>query len=415
MNNKVSADFAGIIETTKFTVDHSSATISELFGREAYGEAKALIEDLLKQDPRRAKYWRLLFIAERNLRNFERAQSAINNALDIAPNNRLYRELSALSLRDIGEFAASIEQLETLRSEFGDSESVLEYLKVCHYQDGHRGKSIAFGLLGLKLRLNAVDRNLDQLRLTKKFTGKKVVSFSLWGNHLCYLFGAIINAKRMPLVLPDWTPRFYVGDDVPDEIVECLAGCHAEIVRQRDIPDGISPYMWRFLVIDDPQVSLFACRDTDSRMSTREVAAVEEWLCSDLPFHIMRDHPFHNEPILAGLWGGVADPGIQIADRILRFFKQSRDSNQYGIDQYFLKQEFWPYVSRSCLIHDTFYRLEDSRPFPFDSPQLRESDIGHVGEGIIGTEAIKKECELFGLQELFNKYSHLPAAKRQPA
>jgi len=35
----------------------------------------------------------------------------------------------------------------------------------------------------------------------------------------------------------------------------------------------------------------------------REVNAVEEWLESDLPFHIFRDHPYHAEYILAGMWG----------------------------------------------------------------------------------------------------------------
>ncbi len=415
MKKAVSANFSGALDTTSVPVDPASSTINELFAREAYAEAKAVIEDLVKSDPRKAKYWRLLFIAQRNLRNFDLAHRAIKSALDIAPGNRLYRELNALSLRDVGEFAAAIAVLEELRSEFGDSESVLEYLKVCHYQAGNREKSIEYGLLGLKLRQNTVDRNLDQLRVRKNITGRKVVSFSLCGNHLCYLFGAVINAKRIALLMPDWTPRFYIGDDVPNDIVDCLSDCHAEVVRQDEIPEGIPPYMWRFLVIDDPQVSLFACRDTDSRISIREVAAVDEWVCSAHPFHIMRDHPFHNELILAGLWGGVADPGIRIADRILQFINQSRDGNQYGIDQYFLKKEFWPYINRSCLIHDTFYRLDDNRPFPFDSHRHEESDLGHVGEGIIGMETISKECDIFGLQALLDKYSHLPAAKRQPA
>ena len=46
----------------------------------------------------------------------------------------------------------------------------------------------------------------------------------------------------------------------------------------------------------------FVSRDLDSLFSHREQAAVEEWLKSEKYFHIMRDHPAHDEVILAGLW-----------------------------------------------------------------------------------------------------------------
>jgi hypothetical protein len=39
------------------------------------------------------------------------------------------------------------------------------------------------------------------------------------------------------------------------------------------------------------------------RFSEREVAAVEDWLNSSLPFHAMRDHPAHGTAILGGMWG----------------------------------------------------------------------------------------------------------------
>jgi hypothetical protein len=37
------------------------------------------------------------------------------------------------------------------------------------------------------------------------------------------------------------------------------------------------------------------------------VAAVNEWLNSSLPFHIMRDHPDHGTYILGGMWGARCD------------------------------------------------------------------------------------------------------------
>jgi hypothetical protein len=39
------------------------------------------------------------------------------------------------------------------------------------------------------------------------------------------------------------------------------------------------------------------------RFSSREVAAVKDWLSCRLPFHAMRDNPAHVAPLLAGMWG----------------------------------------------------------------------------------------------------------------
>jgi hypothetical protein len=53
-------------------------------------------------------------------------------------------------------------------------------------------------------------------------------------------------------------------------------------------------------------VDWFVCRDTDSRLNCQELLAVEEWLRSGQPFHVMRDHIYHMELMLAEMWGGAA-------------------------------------------------------------------------------------------------------------
>ena len=65
---------------------------------------------------------------------------------------------------------------------------------------------------------------------------------------------------------------------------------------------------------------------SDSRLTSREAAAVTEWLEeSGLPFHILRDHPGHqygechqvstghilSPEILGGLWGARLDTGYR--------------------------------------------------------------------------------------------------------
>ena len=46
-----------------------------------------------------------------------------------------------------------------------------------------------------------------------------------------------------------------------------------------------------------------------SRFTSREEAAVAEWLSSSLPFHTMRDHPDHQVEIMGGMWGARMDLG----------------------------------------------------------------------------------------------------------
>jgi hypothetical protein len=54
------------------------------------------------------------------------------------------------------------------------------------------------------------------------------------------------------------------------------------------------PMTWRFLPMMDPTVDRMLCRDTDSLITAREVAAVNQWLHqSNGTFHLMHDHPFH--------------------------------------------------------------------------------------------------------------------------
>ena len=49
----------------------------------------------------------------------------------------------------------------------------------------------------------------------------------------------------------------------------------------------------------------------NSRFSARESAAVSAWLRSELPFHIMRDHNYHRDRILAGMWGAKLGNGTR--------------------------------------------------------------------------------------------------------
>ncbi|MDI1443847.1 glycosyltransferase [Polyangium sp. 6x1] len=187
--------------------------------------------------------------------------------------------------------------------------------------------------------------------------GRRIIAFSLWGTQPRYTVGAIRNAELAQEIYPGWTCRFYVATSVPEEILAALAALpNTEIVRT-GLPGDWTGMFWRFLAAADSDVDVVLSRDTDSRLSWRERAAVDEWLRSTGDFHIMRDHPSHNVHILGGMWGARNGLLRDMVERVRAY----RKSNRYGVDQDFLRAQVYPLVQGRACVHDEFF---ERRPFP---------------------------------------------------
>jgi hypothetical protein len=121
--------------------------------------------------------------------------------------------------------------------------------------------------------------------------------------------------------------------------------------------DGL---FWRFYPLDDPSVEAFIVRDTDSRLTTRERNAVEEWIASGWGLHTMRDHWNHNVPILGGMWGMKRGAVGGILEKLLL---KTWTFDEKGTDQTFLDKYLWPQARGIALAHDRypqgFFRLPD--------------------------------------------------------
>ncbi len=201
---------------------------------------------------------------------------------------------------------------------------------------------------------------------------RDVVAFSLWGAAEIYHRGALENARLMRSVYPGWTCRIYHDDSVPLEILAELDALGAERVAMPPGSGPLSGLYWRFLASDDPTVRRFVCRDCDSRVGPRERAAVEAWIASGKPFHVMRDHPLHSELMLAGMWGGVAGLLPPLKPLIDRFAAAETDRWQ---DQRFLRSHLWPLIADACLVHDS-HQPGHGAPFPDHPGDPAEHAVG---------------------------------------
>ncbi|MCQ0972264.1 hypothetical protein MLD63_17780 [Paracoccus sp. TK19116] len=205
---------------------------------------------------------------------------------------------------------------------------------------------------------------------------RNIISFSLWGDRPEYITGAIVNAQIAQHLYVRWTPRFYCDGSVPADARDALKAYGAQVIMMTGKDDASIRPMWRFLAADDPDINVFVCRDADSRLNAKELLAVTDWLNSGRRFHIMRDHAYHHELILAGMWGGMAG----ILPNIRQWLRTSPKyfNNKFG-DQAFLADMLWPLIFEDAKIHDSVYRFPNADRFPngYDLPGLI-----HVGGGV---------------------------------
>lgn len=211
-----------------------------------------------------------------------------------------------------------------------------------------------------------------------------VVSFCIFGSDLddIYHGGAIQNASDYYYLRPEWETRFYYGSSIPIETLMQLTFFPSTSLIRVDGPENQTSTAWRYRVLrESSDYDFFLFRDVDSRFIPREAAAVQEWMLSGQDFHVMRDHPYHSVPMLAGLWG-CTSAGAQ---KISGLVPDSFDRDLYQVDQIFLRQSIWPTARRRVLAHNftTRWRFESRhRQRQFTIPR---QGLEFVGEGYYAT------------------------------
>ena len=199
----------------------------------------------------------------------------------------------------------------------------------------------------------------------------KIISFSLWGKDPKYTIGAVRNAELAKSIYSGWICRFYVGEDVEEEIKKQLLDNGAEVVEMGGADwNGM---FWRFFAASElGENDVMVSRDTDSRLGWREKLAVNEWLESDYSFHIMRDHPYHKTEILGGMWG-VRGTVLNDIKEMISDYDTGDYDNKYQVDQNFLRDVVYKLAQENAKVHDTYFEQSHF-------PTLRETPQDFVGQ-----------------------------------
>ncbi len=216
----------------------------------------------------------------------------------------------------------------------------------------------------------------------------KAVSYSLWGNNPVYLKGAVDNAKAIQNIMPEWEMVVWYDSDVlinQEQLLTRLTelGVQTKFRPPKTINNGYFEYgmFWRLRTLDNEKYSHVIFRDLDSRITPREVDAVNQWVESCKTLHIIRDHPAHlnihplNMPgILGGLWGfKKPGKGFRIGPLIDQFVSEN-PQHRYGVDQQFLQQIYEQY-KHDALIHDEVTKTGIAF-------RIKREDYSFIGERI---------------------------------
>ncbi|KAK7078791.1 hypothetical protein SK128_005990 [Halocaridina rubra] len=200
---------------------------------------------------------------------------------------------------------------------------------------------------------------------TQRGGGQNVVSYTFYTEGYVntsslhfkkYLLYLKDRAVDIPQKYPGWLMRVYHNtpeDDVEGIQFMCNMYCdfpQVDMCHIQRLPElgnlsqrGAVGRTWRFAVLGDPTVSAFMCRDSDSLIIEREMAAVNQWLSSGKSFHVMRDHTHHPQLMLAGLWGG-RNKDLGMTRKMLDDMFSQPPKYHKTYDQELLASYVWPHI-----------------------------------------------------------------------
>lgn len=207
---------------------------------------------------------------------------------------------------------------------------------------------------------------------------KNVISFSLYGDSPKYNVGAIRNSEVYKKFFPEWEMWVYHNDSVPQTTLDKLRENGVNLINTK-VEEGPRNALWRFLPAGDGSVDYFISRDCDSRLFERDVVAVNDWIQSKKPFHIIREHPWgHTWVINAGMWGCVGGFIEDIQSSMNEYFQTNEKANLREVDQWFLKECIYPVVKDHSFITDEFVNFE-GKSVPISRDRTLD-DFAFIGE-----------------------------------
>lgn len=117
------------------------------------------------------------------------------------------------------------------------------------------------------------------------------------------------------------------------------------------------PKILRFLIPKILNADFYFFKDSDSLVTNKEVRIMRSWMkVIQSEAMIIRDHPLHVAPIMAGMFGISSKIAELIIDSVNSTFltKQPRFINPYSYDQDWLMRDVYPWLIKRTNVYSSF-------------------------------------------------------------
>ena len=161
-------------------------------------------------------------------------------------------------------------------------------------------------------------------------------------------------------MLPEWIIRVHVVGSLTQEQQDRIVA-HPNVEMVRCSRETGANGAVRLLAIDDPGVLYVVSRDWNTRISVRDVMAIQEWMGTGLALHVVRDHQTHNAPLDSSRTGVYQHrppldnqqhtPLIHLALQAQQSNKKDKDNNW---EDAFTTEYLWPAYRKDALVHDSY-------------------------------------------------------------
>lgn len=216
----------------------------------------------------------------------------------------------------------------------------------------------------------------------------KVISFCIYGSDVKYYEGLMKNLQIIEREMPDVVTWIYVGNCVHERYLAEYKKFNTKLINVTSIK------ACRCYPIDDPSVEIMFSRDADSRINSRDLWCMKEFIKSDKKFHIIRDNYWHkSRRILAGTFGvkkGLININLQ------KECEQRSYTSTYGDDERFLEEIVYPLIKNDLLVHSDIIAYGDE-PYP------QPINIHNNGTNFVGNVYNEEDIPMFNFWDQLNK------------
>lgn len=181
---------------------------------------------------------------------------------------------------------------------------------------------------------------------------KNVISFCLYSSKTTYTLGMKENILLGQKFFPDWEIRIYYNDIIPDTFINEYIKLGAICIKCEN-KMNLQCILWRFFPLDDESVHHWISRDVDSRLSKRDANLVNQWIQSNKTLHCIRDHKYHCNAIMGGMFG-INNKFFHAKykfKKIVEIISELYKKNIYNVEQDFLNNNLWNVLKHDVMCH----------------------------------------------------------------